>query len=53
MRRYWTAFATSGDPGAGWSAFGPTGPVLVLAAAGPRPATAAEFAAEHHCDVWG
>jgi para-nitrobenzyl esterase len=52
MRRYWAAFAAGGDPGAGWPAFGPTGPVLTLTASGAQPATAAGFAGTHHCGLW-
>jgi para-nitrobenzyl esterase len=53
VRRYWAAFAATGDPGGGWAPFGPAGPVLDLTAAGPRPASAAEFAAAHRCALWG
>jgi para-nitrobenzyl esterase len=52
MRRAWAAFAATGNPGAGWPAFGPTGPIVHLAAAGTATMSAADFAAEHHCDVW-
>jgi para-nitrobenzyl esterase len=52
VRGYWTAFATAGDPGPTWPRFGAAGPVLTLAVPGVRTASAAEFAAAHHCDVW-
>lgn len=46
----WARFAATGDPG--WPAWSGTGAIRTVTAAGAVDRPAAEYAADHHCDLW-
>jgi para-nitrobenzyl esterase len=59
MIGYWTRFVAGGDPNEPgritWPRFVGEGEILTLAGGegGITPRSAAAFAADHHCDLWG
>jgi para-nitrobenzyl esterase len=57
MVRYWTAFATNGDPNSAknvppWRAFDQIKSIPMQALEEPRPRPESQFADDHNCDFW-
>ena len=51
MQRYWTGFAATGGPGAGWPQF-TTGGQRALSLIPPHPQLGSGYSGEHHCSFW-
>jgi para-nitrobenzyl esterase len=57
MKRYWTAFATNGDPNSlknvpRWRTFDQTRSNPVQSLDAPRPQAEFQFSQDHQCEFW-